>query len=39
MRPWLVLVEEPEGRRKNLLEAAKEKGKKIYTQETYLGKN
>lgn len=39
LRPCLALVEEPEGRRKNLLEAAKGKGKKIYTQETYLGKN
>ena len=38
LRPCLVLVEQ-EGRRKSLLEAAKGKGKKTYTQETYLGKN
>lgn len=39
MRPCLVLVGELEGRKKNLLEAAKGKGKKIYMREKYFGKN
>ena len=39
LRPCLVLVGGLEGREKNLLEAAKGKGKKIYTREKYFGKN